>query len=83
MQPFAQVGIRHLFHPGARCALFLLDRRFRRETALNVALHAFHPALGVGKHPVGFEYLQLLLVAACRALKHLVDAHTQRIDGFL
>ena len=82
VQPLAQVGVAHLRHAGARLALFLFHRRFGRQTEVDVLFHAPAPALGVGKHAIGFKDFHLFLVAGARgALEQFVDADAQLFDG--
>ena len=57
--------------------MFLFNRRFGAEAAADIFLHPPHPAFGIGKHPVGFQNLQLFLVAPFGGGKHLVHAHAQ------
>ena len=80
VQPLAQIGVCHLLHAFARRRLFLFHRRLGAQAPGDVLLHALHPALGIGKHPVGFQHVQLFAVAPRGGGQHLVHAHAQFLD---
>jgi len=80
VQPLAQIGVGNLFHPGAGGRLFLFHGGLGRQAAVDIGLHPAHPAPGIDEHPVGFEHLELILVAALRRGQHPVHADAQRLD---
>jgi hypothetical protein len=79
MHPLAQVGILHLFHPGAGGGLFLFHRRLGRQAAHDVLLHPAQPAARLGEHPVGIQDLLLFLVQLFGRQK-VVDRDAQPAD---
>ena len=79
MQPVAQIGVRHRFHPRPRAGLFFFHRRLGREAARDVLLHPAHPAARMGKHPVRFQHLALFALGQGRARQHVVDIEAQQI----
>ena len=80
VQPFAQIGVGHLFQPRPRRALFLFHRGLGRQAALDVLFHPAQPAARMGEHAVGFEHRLLVLVEAFR-LQQVIDRHAQHADG--
>ena len=63
-QAFAQIGVLYLRHTATGEGLLFFHRSLGAEATRNVFFHAPHPALGVGKHPIGFKNLRLLLIPA-------------------
>ena len=81
VQPFAQIGVGHLFQTGAGGGLLFLDRGFGGEAALDVLLHPAQPAARIGEHAVGFQHRLLFLVEAFGG-KQVIDRDAQLAHGF-